>query len=90
MFTMKDGDNVNRVKVTEKEANSEQFVIKLENGKKHLMEYHVLLDRYSKANNEEDQMFTYSAILDHRKRNRKWEELVKWDGHGVEPTCVKP
>ena len=86
VFAMKDGDDVNRAKVTKKEPDSDKFVVELENGKEHLMEYHVLLDRYNEANNEEDQIFTYSAILDHRKRNRKWEVLVKWDGHGVEPT----
>ena len=86
VFAMKDGDDVSRAKVKEKEEDSEQFVVELENGKKHLMEYHVLLDRYNEANNEEDQIFTYSSILDHRKRNRKWEVLVKWDGIGVEPT----
>ena len=86
VFAMKDGDDVNRAKVTKREPDSDKFVVELENGKEHLMEYHVLLDRYNEANNEEDQIFTYSAILDHRKKNRKWEVLVKWDGHGVEPT----
>ena len=44
------------------------------------MEYNELINNINAQTEDEDAIWSFKGIKDHRKRNKKWEVLVDW-GH---------
>ncbi len=76
-FADKDG-NVQRAEVKAWDDTQKKFKLDFADGTNRTIEYNVLRDQFNKAADADDadQYYTFSALLDHRKRGRLWEVLL--------------
>jgi hypothetical protein len=86
-FPIEHNGTTQKAVVTARDTDSDDFFVELMDGSRQLMEYNLLLDKYNEASdNDDEQVFTFSGFLGHRKKNGSWEILVNWDGVGYEPS----
>ena len=82
-----DDGEVYRAEVIGQDASDPtKYIVESLSGKTHLVEYNTLIDKYLSANDEDDQLHTFSDIIDHRRKGRKWQVLVDWDAPHLDPT----
>lgn len=75
-----------RAKVVEMPEGEDYATYELGDGSRHLIEYHLLIEKFNAPEADGNEIFTFSGILDHRAKKGVWEVLVQWDGIGYEPT----
>ena len=75
-----------RATVKEVKPNDGKATIELMDGSRQIMEYNLLLEKFNTPEEDGNQVFTFSAIKDHKIKGNKWYVCVEWDGHGFDPT----
>ena len=85
-FPMEHNKITQKATVMEHNLENENFVIELMDGSKHLVEYNFLIDKYNATLDESDQLYTFSSLLNHRKKKGRWEVLINWDVVGSPAT----
>jgi len=76
-----------KAKVTDLQPVHHKAVIELMDGSQHLIDYHLLMEKFNALDDNGDKICTFSSFLDHRKTKKgKWELLVEWNGVGYIPS----
>ena len=85
-FPMEHEGLTQRATVKELPPDKTQATIELMDGSRQLIDYHLLIEKFNTPEEDGNQIFTFSGIDGHRSVKGTWEVLVKWDGHGYDPT----
>ena len=68
-----------RATIVDLPDETDKVTLKFLNGSKSLMQYDDLISIINSQDEDGDGLQSFKTILDHRKRNRKWEVKIAWD-----------
>ena len=86
-FPLHTDEGVQRAVVKQKLDDNKGYLVELNDGSIRTVEYNLIMDKINAGEEDDnDRFYTFSDILEHRKKKGKWEVKVKWEGGGYEPT----
>ena len=85
-FPMEHEGLMQRAVVKELPPDKSQATIELTDGSRHLIDYHLLIEKFNTPEEDGNQIFTFSDIGGHKSIKGVWHVLVHWDGHDYKPT----
>ena len=82
-FVTEQDDLKQRATVTNVDADVDKVTLTFMNGSEELLEYNDLINLINARDEDGDNLHSFNAILDHRRKSRKWEVQVQWDDGDV-------